>query len=69
MGPWSRPVAPGDGKNLAVNFRAKTGDISDRTSGCLFKHFLKGDTNLNLPEAFVFETGRLNAAASGHRPM
>jgi hypothetical protein len=60
MGPWAHGQWHGDdGDKLGnVRFRAKTADYFRQNIELpFFKHFLKGATNLDLPEAFVFETG------------
>lgn len=60
MGPWAHGDwgrQPGD-KLGVINFRAKTGEFyREKIELPFFRHFLKGDTNYNLPEAYVFETG------------
>lgn len=60
MGPWAHGQWHGDdGEKLGpLKFRAKTSEFFRQNIELpFFKHFLKGGTNLNLPEAFVFETG------------
>jgi len=60
MGPWAHGQwHSDDGLKLGhINFRAKTADYFRQNIELpFFKHFLKGGTNLDLPEAFVFETG------------
>ena len=60
MGPWAHGQWHGDdGQQLGhVPFRAKTSVFfREQIELPFFKHFLKGDTNFDLPEASVFETG------------
>ena len=60
VGPWSRGQwASGDGEKLGhVQFAAKTSLFyREKIELPFFKHFLKGKGELDLPEAFVFETG------------
>ncbi|HXJ60385.1 MAG TPA: CocE/NonD family hydrolase [Verrucomicrobiae bacterium] len=60
MGPWAHGQWHGDdGHKLGhIQFRAKTSDFfCEQIELPFFKYFLKGGTNLDLPEAFVFETG------------
>ena len=60
MGPWYHGGwYRAEGNNLgAVDFRVKTSEFFRQNIELpFFKHFLKGTTNLDLPEAFVFETG------------
>lgn len=60
MGPWFHGGwARGDGDHLgSVNFYAKTSEFYRQNIELPFlTHFLKGDTNYNLPKAYVFETG------------
>jgi putative CocE/NonD family hydrolase len=60
MGPWYHGGwYRAEGTNLgAVDFRVKTSEFFRQNIELpFFRHFLKGTTNLDLPEAFVFETG------------
>jgi uncharacterized protein len=60
MGPWYHGGWSGsDGDHLgSVSFSAKTSEFYLQNIELPFlNHFLKGDTNYNLPKAFVFETG------------
>jgi putative CocE/NonD family hydrolase len=60
IGPWSHGAwHGGDGERLGhVAFHQKTADFYRRNIELPFlKHFLKGEANPNLPEAYVFETG------------
>jgi uncharacterized protein len=60
MGPWSHGQWGGDdGARLGqVNFRSKTAEyFRQHIELPFFKHYLKGETNLNLADAIVFETG------------
>jgi putative CocE/NonD family hydrolase len=60
MGPWFHGGwARGDGDKLgSVSFHAKTSEFyRDHIELTFLKHFLKDDTELDLPEAYVFETG------------
>jgi hypothetical protein len=61
MGPWSHGAwARSDGERLGdLEFRQKTGPFYRETIELpFFEHHLKGVGKLDLPEAFVFETGR-----------
>lgn len=60
LGPWSHGQwARGDGQNLGpINFDSKTSlFFRKKIEFEFFNHFLKGNTELELPEAYVFETG------------
>ena len=60
MGPWYHGEwHRDDGQKLgAVSFRSKTSEYFRKNIELpFFNHFLKGATNFDLPEAFVFETG------------
>jgi len=60
MGPWSHGLwARGDGQNLGpVNFDSKTGLFyRKKIEFEFFNHYLKGDSELEFPEAYMFETG------------
>ena len=60
MGPWSHGGwHGGDGESLGpVQFHAKTSEFfRDEIELAFFRQFLKGLTNANLPEAYIFETG------------
>ncbi len=60
MGPWSHGAwSRSDGDKLGdVSFHAKTAEYyREKIELPFFRHFLKGDTNYNAPEAQVFETG------------
>jgi putative CocE/NonD family hydrolase len=60
MGPWAHGGwGGGDGDHRGnVKFHAKTAEFyREKIELPFLKHFLKGATNFNLPEAFVFETG------------
>lgn len=60
MGPWAHgDWGRGEGDRLGhVSFRARTAEFYRKEIELpFFRHFLKGDTNWALPEAFVFETG------------
>ncbi|HTL59148.1 MAG TPA: CocE/NonD family hydrolase [Candidatus Limnocylindrales bacterium] len=60
MGPWSHGGwHGGDGDSLGpVQFHAKTSEFfRDEIEVPFFRQFLKGATNANLPEAYIFETG------------
>jgi putative CocE/NonD family hydrolase len=60
MGPWAHGQWHGDdGRKLGnIQFRAKTSEFfCEKIELPFFKHFLKGGTNLDFPEAFIFETG------------
>ncbi|MBE7501080.1 MAG: CocE/NonD family hydrolase [Verrucomicrobiales bacterium] len=60
MGPWAHgDWGRGEGDRLGhVSFRARTADFyREQIELPFFRHFLKGETNWALPEAFVFETG------------
>ncbi|MEK7684910.1 MAG: CocE/NonD family hydrolase [Verrucomicrobiota bacterium] len=59
MGPWAHGQWHGEGLKLgSVSFRANTAEYFRQNIELpFFKHFLKGGTNLDLPEAFIFETG------------
>ena len=60
MGPWAHGEwGHGDGDRLGpINFRAKTGEFfREKIELPFFRHFLKGDTNVTVAEAQVFETG------------
>lgn len=60
MGPWSHGLwAKGDAQNLgAINFDSKTGVFyRNKIEFEFFNHYLKGNTELELPEAYMFETG------------
>jgi putative CocE/NonD family hydrolase len=60
MGPWFHGGwSRGDGDHLgSVDFYAKTAEFYRQNIELPFlNHFLKGDTNYNLPKAYVFETG------------
>ena len=60
MGPWVHGGwSRGDGDRLGnVEFHAKTSEFYRKQIELPFlKHFLKGGTKLDLPEAYVFETG------------
>jgi uncharacterized protein len=60
MGPWSHGQWHADeARRLGlVDFHANTAEyFQQHIELPFFKHFLKGDTNLDLPEASVFETG------------
>jgi hypothetical protein len=61
MGPWSHGGwARTDGESLGdVKFGAKTSEFyRERIEFPFFGHFLKGRPDPDLPEAYVFETGR-----------
>ena len=60
MGPWRHGGwARGDGDRLGhARFGARTSAFYRRhIEAPFFRHFLKGDIELDLPEAYVFETG------------
>lgn len=60
MGPWSHGQwERADGQALGhVSFRARTAEFyREHIELKFFKRFLKDDKNVDLPEAFVFETG------------
>jgi putative CocE/NonD family hydrolase len=60
MGPWSHGLwAKGDAQNLGpINFDSKTGVFyRKKIEFEFFNHYLKGNTELELPEAYMFETG------------
>ncbi|HTI68469.1 MAG TPA: CocE/NonD family hydrolase [Candidatus Limnocylindria bacterium] len=60
MGPWSHGQwHGGEGESLGpVNFHLKTAEyFRDKIEVPFFRRFLKGDTNVVLPEAYVFQTG------------
>ncbi len=60
MGPWSHGQWGHDeGRRLGdIDFRAKTGEYyREHIEKPFFRRHLKGDTNITLPEAMVFETG------------
>jgi putative CocE/NonD family hydrolase len=60
MGPWSHGMwGRGDGQNLGpINFESKTSVFfRKKIEFEFFNHYLKGDTELELPEAYMFETG------------
>ena len=59
MGPWSHGQWARDGRNLgAINFDSKTSTFyRNKIEYEFFNHYLKGDTELELPEAYMFETG------------
>jgi hypothetical protein len=60
MGPWSHGLwAKGDAQSLGpINFESKTGVFyRKKIEYEFFNHYLKGNTELELPEAYVFETG------------
>lgn len=60
MGPWAHgDWGRDEGDRLGhVSFRARTAEFyREQIELPFFRHFLKGDTNWALPEAFVFETG------------
>jgi len=60
MGPWSHGLwAKGDAQNLGpINFDSKTGVFfRKKIEYEFFNHYLKEDTELELPEAYMFETG------------
>jgi len=60
VGPWSHGGwHSGDGDSLGlVNFHNKTAEFyRDQIELPFFRRFLKGATNVVLPEAYVFETG------------
>jgi putative CocE/NonD family hydrolase len=61
MGPWSHGGwHGGDGESLgSVHFHAKTAEyFRDEIEVPFFRQFLKGATNANLAEAYIFETGK-----------
>jgi len=61
MGPWFHGGwARGDGQSLGnVHFGAKTSEFyRDEIEAPFFNHWLKGNGDPKLPEAYVFETGR-----------
>ena len=60
MGPWSHGQwGRGDAQSLGpINFDSKTGSFyRKKIEFEFFNHYLKGDTELELPEAYMFETG------------
>ncbi len=60
MGPWAHGAwGRGDGDKLGqINFRAKTSEFyREKIELPFFRYFLKGDTNFNVTEAHMFETG------------
>lgn len=60
MGPWSHGQwRSGDAQSLGpINFRSATADFfRSNIELPFFRHFLKGTSDYDLPEAFVFETG------------
>ena len=60
IGPWSHGGwHGGDGEALGpMEFHARTAEFfRDQIEIPFFRRFLKGDTNVVLPEAYVFETG------------
>lgn len=60
MGPWTHGQwGSSDGDRVGdIAFRAKTGVYyREKVELPFFRYHLKGDTNLSLPEALVFETG------------
>jgi uncharacterized protein len=60
VGPWAHGGwGGGEGDRLGhVRFNANTAEFyRDKIELPFLKHFLKGATNFNLPEAYVFETG------------
>ncbi len=60
MGPWSHGGwARGDGSSLGeADFGSPTAKMyQDVIAPRFFRHFLKGERELGLPEAYVFETG------------
>jgi putative CocE/NonD family hydrolase len=60
VGPWSHGQwGRGDAQNLGpINFDSKTGSFyRKKIESEFFNHYLKGDTELELPEAYMFETG------------
>lgn len=60
MGPWYHGGwVRSDGSKLGnISFEEKTGTFFVKNIELpFFNHFLKGNRNLNLPEAYVFETG------------
>jgi len=61
MGPWSHGEWHGDdGESLGpVQFHSKTAEFfRNEIEMPFFRRFLKGESNVALPEAWVFETGR-----------
>lgn len=61
MGPWSHGGwHGGEGESLGpIHFHAKTAEFfRDQIELPFFRQFLKGITNANLPEAYIFETGK-----------
>jgi putative CocE/NonD family hydrolase len=61
MGPWRHGGWARDaGDSLGyVRFGSETGPFyQENIEAVFFNHFLKGEGELNLPEAYVFETGR-----------
>jgi putative CocE/NonD family hydrolase len=59
MGPWSHGQWHGDGEALGpIDFRTKTSEyFRKEIEAPFFRRFLKGATNLDVSEAYVFETG------------
>jgi uncharacterized protein len=60
MGPWAHGAwGRGDGDKLGhIHFRAKTSEFyREKIELPFFRYFLKGDTNFNVTEAHMFETG------------
>lgn len=60
LGPWSHGQwARGDGQSLGpINFDSKTSLFyRKKIEFEFFNHYLKGNTELELPKAYVFETG------------
>ena len=60
MGPWSHGMwARGDAQKLGdIDFESKTGVFyRKKIEYEFFNHYLKGDSELELPEAYMFETG------------
>jgi putative CocE/NonD family hydrolase len=60
MGPWAHGAwGRGDGDKLGhINFRGKTSEFyREKIELPFFRRFLKGDTNFNVTEAHMFETG------------
>lgn len=60
LGPWSHGQwGRGDGQNLGpINFDSKTSlFFRKKIEFEFFNHYLKGNTELELPKAYVFETG------------
>lgn len=59
MGPWSHGQWAKDGRNLGpINFDSKTSQFyRNKIEYEFFNHYLKENTELELPEAYMFETG------------